>query len=433
MTRVIPVVSGEGVGAEVTRAVLTVLREAGCGVTFEAVGSRGGDVQRVVAAAREHGLVLLGPADAGGPTEIPPTALRTALGLHSTIRPLRSHAPILDDAFRYLDLVIVRAVDAAGAGSLERRLEAAFEFARQHARGRVTWITDASTTAHEREAFARVASAHGGLRAEAMDAGEAGPLLVELPERFDVIVHGPGTSEPVDRLRAGLSGSRAVAGCIHTGDAVRVYEAASMRRAPEDPSGLLLAAVLLLRDLGDPAGETIENAWLSTLEDGILPRGVQSQVAGATEVDAASFASALIERLGERPSTLLAALPVRTGQAGGGQALGARRRERDLMGVDVYFSWEGDADVLGRTLARLAEDLVPLREIANRGVTVWPNPTRAVACSDAWRCRFGAADGSAISHAAMRELLDRLAWGGFEFVKIETVHGTAEALPAVWA
>ncbi len=61
--------------------------------------------------------------------------------------------------------------------------------------------------------------------------------------------------------------------------------------------------------------------------------------------------------------------------------------------------------------------------MSNRGVKVWPDGHAETFCSDHWRCRFMAAnDGGAISHAQITSLLNRVAGGGFDFIKTENLY-----------
>jgi isocitrate dehydrogenase len=57
--------------------------------------------------------------------------------------------------------------------------------------------------------------------------------------------------------------------------------------------------------------------------------------------------------------------------------------------------------------------------ITNRGVKVWPGGLPETFCTDHWRCRFMAEQGKTLSHAAIAELLGRLAKAGVDFIKTE--------------
>ena len=57
--------------------------------------------------------------------------------------------------------------------------------------------------------------------------------------------------------------------------------------------------------------------------------------------------------------------------------------------------------------------------ISNRGVKVWPDGFGEGYTVDHWRCRFIADDGETVAHAAIAELLGRIAATGLDFIKTE--------------
>jgi isocitrate/isopropylmalate dehydrogenase len=69
-------------------------------------------------------------------------------------------------------------------------------------------------------------------------------------------------------------------------------------RNQANPSGMLHAALLLLRHIGDAANaRRIHNAWLRTIEDGVFTRGMREPGARGA-VGTREFADAVIERFG---------------------------------------------------------------------------------------------------------------------------------------
>ena len=101
-----------------------------------------------------------------------------------------------------------------------------------------------------------------------------------------------------------------------------------------NPSGLIQAAAQMLVHVGQPeTAETIENAWLTTLEDGIHTADIYREGLSRQRVGTDGFTDAVIERLGETPRAADAgALPARRHfghrAANGEAAQGARRRRR---------------------------------------------------------------------------------------------------------
>ena len=196
-----------------------------------------------------------------------------------------------------------------------------------------------------------------------------------------------------------------------------------------NPSGLLLSAVMMLVHLGrgEPATR-IHNAWLRTLEDGLLT----GDVAAAGEVrrvGTQAFADAVIERLGQAP-VRLRAVHYPAGTEARTEAP-ARSRPRAVVpparkqfeGVDVFLDWDeaGRAPVvLGERLQALAGPDFRLELVTNRGVKVYPGGNERTLCSDHWRCRFKATAG--VSPLAVAALLQRVAGAGLDAVKTENLY-----------
>src|SRR5260370_8902719 len=74
-----------------------------------------------------------------------------------------------------------------------------------------------------------------------------------------------------------------------------------------NPSGLLLAAVMMLVHINQPDIATlVHNAWLRTIEDGIHTYDIYVEGESKQKVGTKEFAEAVIARLGEQPQTLKA-------------------------------------------------------------------------------------------------------------------------------
>ena len=59
--------------------------------------------------------------------------------------------------------------------------------------------------------------------------------------------------------------------------------------------------------------------------------------------------------------------------------------------------------------------------ISNRGVVVWPQGLPETFCTDHWRCRFMAAEGSG-RKADIIDLLAQMATQGVDFIKTEHLY-----------
>jgi isocitrate dehydrogenase len=167
--------------------------------------------------------------------------------------------------------------------------------------------------------------------------------------------------------------------------------------------------------------ERVANAWLKTIEDGVHTYDVYSEGVSKKKVGTRAFADAVVERLGERPATLKAAqydarpmrLPTWTPKP---------PQKKEMVGLDVFVHARGVApEALAETMKAAAYGGYELAMITNRGVKVWPGGLPETFCTDHWRCRFMAAPGKQFNHAMIAELLARLAKGGVDFIKTETL------------
>jgi isocitrate dehydrogenase len=201
------------------------------------------------------------------------------------------------------------------------------------------------------------------------------------------------------------------------------------RRAGQNlanPSGLLLAAVMMLVHIGQPdVAARVHNSWLRTIEDGVHTYDVYIERTSTRKVGTQPFADAVIARLGQRPKTLKAvdyetAHGHRVSRPAAGTRLPARK---DLVGVDLFLDWlDGTADQLADALRRLGGGL-ELTLISDRGVKVWPDGFPETYLTGHWRCRFMAPrPGTTISHGQIIDLLQRVAAAGFDFIKTDNLY-----------
>jgi hypothetical protein len=135
---------------------------------------------------------------------------------------------------------------------------------------------------------------------------EALALFATDASAFDLVLATDPAAEVFAALGAALSGTRHCAARVLFAGPEEHFEDISIARCDKgsssDPSGLLLAAIWLLRRAGEPlAAERLHNAWFRTLEDGLHTEGLALLNPYCREVSAAEFADALAERLGQQP------------------------------------------------------------------------------------------------------------------------------------
>lgn len=290
--RRIALVPGDGIGPEITTAVLEVLE----GVGFEAdwvtldagLGAleKGKEAvpQETIDAIREIGVALKGPTTTptGGGHSSANVTLRRKLDLFANVRPALTIPGVAGPyANQEIDLVIVRenteglysgiefqphpdmaqAVKVVTRPGCQRLIRYSFEMARIQGRRRVTAVHKANimklTDGMFLEEFYKIAKEYPDLRADDVIVDNCCMQLVVNPKQFDVLVTENLYGDIVSDLCAGLVGGLGLAPGANIGTTCSVFEAVH-GSAPDiagkgvaNPTALLLSAVLMLRHLGE--------------------------------------------------------------------------------------------------------------------------------------------------------------------------------------
>ncbi|MEM0962110.1 MAG: NADP-dependent isocitrate dehydrogenase [Bacteroidota bacterium] len=459
----IVVAHGDGIGPEIMDATLRILEAAGAPLAFETIqvgkavyesGHTSGIAPASWDAIRTHKVLLKAPITTpqGGGYKSLNVTLRKSLGMFANVRPVQSFSPFVGIERPAIDMVIVRENEEDTYAGIEHRqttevtqtlklitrpgceaiVRYAFEYAKAHGRQRVTCMTKDNimklTDGLFHRVFDEIAAEYPAIEADhkIIDIGSA--LIGARPEAFDVVVAPNLYGDIISDIAAEATGSVGLAGSANVGTQVAMFEAVH-GSAPDiagqgiaNPSGLLRGAIMMLDHLNlDRIAETVENAWLATLEAGIHTGDIAS---GATtqRVGTAGFADAIIERLGETPRALPAAH-----YTDAEVSVAVRPTapvEKALVGVDVFLDWsEGDRqpDRLGTALQAQDGDGLRLKLITNRGVKVFPDGLPETFWTDHWRCRFVATDDT-ITPTQLVALLSRLVENGFDVIKTENLY-----------
>jgi isocitrate dehydrogenase len=478
----ITVASGDGIGPEIMDATLRVLDSAGARIVPEEIrlgeavyaeGHNSGIAPEAWESLRRTRVLLKAPISTpqGGGFKSLNVTIRKTLGLYANVRPCVAYAPFVPTAHPELDLVIVRENEEDLYAGIEHRqtdevyqclklitrpgceriVRYAFEHARTHGRHKVTCMTKDNimkmTDGLFHRVFDEIAVEYPEVETEHMIVDIGAARLASRPDRFDVIVTPNLYGDILSDVAAELAGSIGLAGSANIGDHCAMFEAIH-GSAPDiagqgiaNPSGLLLAAVMMLVHLDQPeTGALIHNAWLRTVEDGfhtpdIGPAGVDVPLRRAVGTDA--FATAVVQRLGFEPLQLA---PVRYGRRSR-PTEATRRYERlpaarkEIVGVDVFVHAAGikPEALAGRLTSpgtHPAQSALRLQLITNRGVKVWPDGHPETFCTDHWRCRYVVADDdtAAVEHAEIVDLLHHLGNAGVDFIKTENLC-TFDGLP----
>jgi isocitrate dehydrogenase (NAD+) len=331
----ITLIPGDGIGPEVTRAVVEVLAAAGFTPQWETFAAGAEAVEThgttlpdaLLESIKKNKIALKGPITTPVGTGFTSVnvGLRKALDLYANLRPVWN-LPAVKSRYSGVDLVIVRentedlyaglehVVVPGVVESLKIITEAAstriavfaFEQARRRGRKRVTAVHKANIMKLGDGLFLecarKVAARYPDIQFDDRIVDAACMHLVMHPERLDVLLLPNLYGDIVSDLCAGLVGGLGVVPAANLGeDGVGVFEAVH-GTAPDiagkdiaNPTALLLSAVLMLQHLGEDAkADAIGAALERTLESG----HVTPDLGGAATTT--SFADAICRELKSR-------------------------------------------------------------------------------------------------------------------------------------
>ena len=328
----VALIRGDGIGPEVSDAVVAILEASSAPVRFEEVvvgiesEKREGDPlpARALEAIRSRGVALKGPVGTpvGKGFASVNVRLRQMLDLYANLRPVKN-VPNVSSRFQGVDLVVVRentedlysglehTVVPGVVESLKIITEAAstriarfaFEYARKNGRRRVTAVHKANIMKLSDglflDCFRRVAEEYPDIAADDRIVDALCMRLVMNPETFDVLLLENLYGDIVSDLAAGLVGGLGLVPGANLGSAAAIFEAVH-GTAPDiagqdkaNPTAMLMSAILMLRYLNYPDhADRIEKALLSTFRDGVKTPDI-----GGT-AGTKAFTRAVMERLG---------------------------------------------------------------------------------------------------------------------------------------
>lgn len=258
MAHRVTLIPGDGIGPEVTDAVVRILEAAGVAIDWdrqeaglEAVRLHGSTLpQRLLDSITANGVALKGPVTTPvgeGFTSVN-VGLRKTLDLYANLRPV-TNLPSVPSRFDNVDLVIVRentedlysglehqvapgvveSLKVITASASQRIARFAFEYARKYGRRKVTAVHKANIMKLTDGLFLQctrtISRDFPDVEYEEKIVDNACMQLVMRPEQFDILLLPNLYGDIVSDIAAGLVGGLGVVPGANIGERVAVFEA----------------------------------------------------------------------------------------------------------------------------------------------------------------------------------------------------------------
>jgi isocitrate dehydrogenase (NAD+) len=333
MTHTITLIPGDGIGPEITAAVIRIIEASGVEVTWErydagvvALEKYGTAMpEELLDSIRRNTVALKGPVTTpigDGFTSVN-VGLRKALDLYANLRPV-ANLPHVRSRFEHVDLVIVRENTEDLYSGLEHEVvpgvveslkiiterastriaRFAFEYAGRLGRRRITAIHKANIMKLGDGLFIRcaraVAAEHPAIAYDEQIVDAACMNLVMKPETFDMLLLPNLYGDIVSDLCAGLVGGLGTVPGANLGVHIGVFEAVH-GSAPDiagkniaNPTAMLRSALLMLHHIGESeAAARIESALFRVFA---TPERTTRDLGGSATTS--GFAEAICSELG---------------------------------------------------------------------------------------------------------------------------------------
>ncbi len=351
----IVVIPGDGIGGEITRSAVEVLKKADekfqldlSYETFDAGGTAYDKFgtplpEATLEACKQADAVLFGAVggekwdnvDLALRPEKAILGLRKGLGLYANLRPVKvadalvEYSPLKPELVKGVDLVIVRELvggiyfgdrceseqhngaerawdlENYSVPEVERITKLAFETAKVR-RGKVTSVDKANVLATSRlwrRTVTKLAEAEPGVEVNHLYVDNCAMQLAVRPTQFDVIVTGNLFGDILSDEAAVIGGSIGLMPSASIGELTSLYEPIH-GSAPDiagkgiaNPMGTILSAAMLLRYSlqQEQAAKAIEDAVDKVLEDGFRTPDIWKE--GFRKANTEEITKAIVERV----------------------------------------------------------------------------------------------------------------------------------------
>jgi isocitrate dehydrogenase (NAD+) len=332
MAHTITLIPGDGIGPEVSSAVVRIIEASGAEMQWETKYAGAQALEKfgttlpedLLESIKRNKVALKGPITTPigkGFTSVN-VGLRKALDLYANLRPVRA-LPNVPCRYPELDLIVVRentedlyagiehvvvpgvveSIKVITEKASTRIARFAFDYARREGRRKVTAVHKANIMKLSDglflDCFRNVAEGFPEVEADDKIVDNACMQLVMRPEQFDIMLLENLYGDIVSDLCAGLVGGLGLVPGANIGELGAVFEAVH-GSAPDiagqniaNPTALLMSGILMLRHLGErEAADRVERAMLKVFRDG----KVRTRDIGGT-AKTNEFARAVVEAM----------------------------------------------------------------------------------------------------------------------------------------
>jgi isocitrate dehydrogenase len=374
------------------------------------------------------------------------------------VRPTIAYAPYVATKFPHMNLVIIRENEEGTYSGIEHRqtdevyqclklvtrpgceriVHYAFEYARKFNRKKVTCLTKDNimkmTDGIFHQVFNEIATEYPDIQNEHLiiDIGTA--LVATDPDRFDVIVTSNLYGDILSDVAAQIGGSVGLAGSANVGNHMAMFEAIH-GSAPDiagkkiaNPSGLINAAIQMLIHINQPDAATkIQNAWLTTLEEGIHTADIYTKEYSKKKVNTDEFAAAVVANLGKQPKHFPVADFKETKTKI--ECYGEVKKplaKKELVGIDVFIdNPDMTPEQIGEKLRSIHSPMQVIT-ITSRGLKIWPDSMIKAPYAQHCSCRFQSSTDvrnlKPVTHRDLVQLLEAFDNLNLDVIKTENLY-----------
>ncbi len=327
----ITLIKGDGIGPEITDAVVKIIKAAGVDIVWD-IQTAGADViekegvplpQRVIDSVKRNKIALKSPVTTpiGKGFRSVNVQLRKELDLYANLRPCYN-LPNIETRYENVDIVVVREntedlyagierqVDENTAESIkiitraasERIAEFAFDYAVKNNRKEVCVVTKANICKLSDGLFLdcarKIAKKYPNIGFRDILVDNCCMQLVQNPNQFDTLLLPNLYGDIVSDLCAGLVGGLGIAQGANIGKDYAVFEPVH-GSAPDiagqdkaNPTAMLMSAIEMLNFIGETtAAAKIKSAVFETLKSGIKTADIGGNAS------CSEFTNAVVQRL----------------------------------------------------------------------------------------------------------------------------------------